>query len=65
MYLIIELYLFPGRTDEQKEAVYREICQNVGKLGVAPADIFIQIIEQPDINWGIGGRLGRRVISFD
>ena len=55
-FMIIELYLFPGRTDEQKEAVYREICQNVGKLGVAPTDIFIQIIEQPNINWGIGGK---------
>lgn len=55
-FMIIELHIFPGRSDEQKEAVYREICQKVGKLGVAPEDIFIQIIEQPNINWGIGGK---------
>ena len=25
-------------------------------VGIAPTDIFIQIIEQPNINWGIGGK---------
>ena len=55
-FMIIELYIFPGRTDEQKEAVYREVCKSIGKLGIAKEDIFIQIIEQPDINWGFGGK---------
>ena len=55
-FMIIELHLFQGRTDEQKEAVYREICKSVGTLGVAPEDILIQIIEQPDINWGFAGK---------
>ena len=55
-FMIIELHIFPGRSDEQKEAVYREVCKSVGKLGIAPEDVLIQIIEQPDINWGFGGK---------
>ncbi|MBR4823431.1 MAG: tautomerase family protein [Spirochaetaceae bacterium] len=55
-FMIIELYIFPGRTDEQKAAVYRDICHNVEKLGIKAEDVLIQIIEQPDINWGFGGK---------
>ena len=55
-FMIIELHIFSGRTDAQKEAVYREVCRSVGKLGIAPDDIRIQMIEQPDINWGFGGK---------
>lgn len=55
-FMIIELYIFPGRTDEQKAAVYRDICRNVEKLGIKAEDVLIQIIEQPDINWGFGGK---------
>ena len=55
-FMIIELHIFSGRTDEQKEAVYCEVCRSVGRLGIALEDILIQIIEQPDINWGFGGK---------
>ena len=55
--MIIEITVFPGRTEEMKAALYKNICDNLSSLGLTPDDIFIQLTEQPLCNWGIGGQI--------
>jgi phenylpyruvate tautomerase PptA (4-oxalocrotonate tautomerase family) len=55
--MIIEIAVFPGRTEEMKAALYKNICSNLSSLGLTPDDIFIQLTEQPICNWGIGGKI--------
>lgn len=54
-FTLIEIALFSGRSRDAKRALYRGIVNNLGALGIAPADIFILLIEQPQENWGIRG----------
>jgi len=56
-FMIIEIAVFPGRTEEMKAALYKNICSNLSSLGLTPDDIFIQLTEQPICNWGIGGKI--------
>lgn len=56
-FMIIEIAVFPGRTEQMKEALYKNICTNLSSLGLSPDDIFIQLTEQPVCNWGIGGKI--------
>lgn len=55
-FMIIEIHLFPGRSDEQKAEMYSKICSRLEIMQIKAEDIFIQILEQPDINWGIAGK---------
>ncbi len=56
-FLIIELYLFPGRTKEQKRKMIEAVTENLkDSLSIEPTDVFITIIEPPLENWGIGGK---------
>ena len=55
-HLIIELTLFPGRTQEQKGRAIELITRKLeDKLSIAPKDVFIVINEPPLENWGMGG----------
>ena len=54
-FIILEIHLYPGRKNETKKLMYKEICNNLINLGIPKMDIFIQIIEQPLNNWGIRG----------
>lgn len=55
-FTMIELTMFPGRTREQKAALYREIVRLLSEnLGIQPTDIFIVINEPPNENWGLAG----------
>lgn len=56
-FMIIEITVFPGRTEEMKAELYKNICDYLSSLGLTPDDIFIQLIEQPVCNWGIGGKI--------
>ncbi|HOE07839.1 MAG TPA: tautomerase family protein [Treponemataceae bacterium] len=56
-FMIIEIAVFPGRTEEMKADLYKNICTNLSPLGLSPDDIFIQLTEQPLCNWGIGGKI--------
>ena len=56
-FMIIEITVFPGRTEEMKAALYKNIWDNLSPLGLSPDDIFIQLTEQPLCNWGIGGKI--------
>lgn len=54
-YTIVEILLFPGRSVEAKRRLYQSIVSRFGRLGIAPADIFIVLAEPPLENWGIRG----------
>lgn len=54
-FTLIEITLFAGRSLPVKKILYRAIVRNLGKLGIAPADVFIVLKEVPLENWGIRG----------
>ena len=55
-FMIIELTVFPGRTNEQKKDAIDRITNKISdRLSVAPTDIFIIFNEPPLENWGMGG----------
>ena len=55
-FTIIEITMFPGRTKEQKAALYRKITENLhADPGIDPKDVFIVLHEPPDENWGLAG----------
>ena len=56
-FMIIELTLFSGRTQEQKSRVIERITANLNSaLSIDPSDVFITMIEPPPENWGMGGK---------
>ncbi len=58
-YIIIEILMFEGRTVEAKKNLYRLLFERLNdKLGIAPLDIEIILIETPSHNWGIRGVAG-------
>lgn len=56
-FMIIEVHLFPGRTDDQKRLVHTCIWEHLKPLEVEAKDIFIQLVELPDLHWGVGGQV--------
>ena len=55
-FMIIELTIFPGRSNEAKKDAIESITSLIsGNLGIRPEDIFIVINEPPLQNWGMGG----------
>jgi len=55
-FMIIELTVFPGRTNEQKKDAIDKITNKISdRLSIASTDIFIIFNEPPLENWGMGG----------
>jgi phenylpyruvate tautomerase PptA (4-oxalocrotonate tautomerase family) len=54
-YTFVEILLFPGRSIDAKRRLYKSIVSRFGRLGIAPTDIFIVVVEPPLENWGIRG----------
>jgi phenylpyruvate tautomerase PptA (4-oxalocrotonate tautomerase family) len=54
-YTLVEITLFPGRDGETKRALYRLLVEKLGALGIAPADIFIVLLEVPPQDWCLRG----------
>ncbi len=54
-FLIIEIHLFPGRSQERKKKMYATLCNRLEIIGIPRTDIFIQVIEQPLQNWSVHG----------
>jgi len=58
-YLIIEISIFEGRSNEAKRTLIREIYKNLkNSWGIEGIDIEITISETPKVNWGIRGLVG-------
>lgn len=49
--IIIEIALLGGRTDDQKEALYRDIRQRLGDIGLKPDNSIIYLLENQPIDW--------------
>lgn len=56
-FLTVELASFPGRSAEQKAALYRQITDNLQRAaGIEARDVMILIHEPALENWGLNGR---------
>jgi phenylpyruvate tautomerase PptA (4-oxalocrotonate tautomerase family) len=63
---IIEITLFPGRSDESKKKLYESIIKNLGENpGITGNDIMIVLYEPPMQNWGIRGGKPANEVNFD
>ena len=63
----VKVTMFSGRSLETKRTLYRLICQELEKVGVAGSDVLIVVVESPTDNWGIqGGQVASEVdLGFD
>ncbi len=61
-YIILEINMIAGRTPETKRNLIHALYRRTGEeLGLAPADLEIQIIESPKANWGFRGMTGEEI----
>ena len=54
-FTLVEIAMFPGRSLEQKRALYAAIVRRFGALGIAPKDVLIVVHEPPLDDWGLRG----------
>ena len=52
-YLIVEIDIFPGRTLDQKRALYRAVADGIRAAGQSTAGLKIVLHEPPLENWGM------------
>ncbi len=55
-FTIIEMRMFPGRSDEMKGTLTAALRRAAGGHGLAPADLDVVLIEIPPAGWSLGGR---------
>ena len=53
--VIIEIALLGGRTDEQKEALYKDVRDRMQRIGFDPANSIMFLIENNPIDWSFSG----------
>ena len=51
---VIEITFLQGRTDDQKRALYRRVCNDAAAAGYRPDDIMIALTENAPIDWTLG-----------
>ena len=53
--VIVQIYLGVGRTIEQKKTLYARMVELLkDDPGIAPSDVFINLVETPMENWSLG-----------
>jgi phenylpyruvate tautomerase PptA (4-oxalocrotonate tautomerase family) len=52
--VVIQIFTQRGRTDEAKSALYAEIADRLGEVGVEPRDVFIGYVENGPQDWSFG-----------
>ena len=57
-YLIIEIVMFTGRTQETKRKLIILLYSKLNTIGIEKDDLEITLIEEPAENWGIRGSVG-------
>lgn len=58
-YVIVEISMFEGRTDNAKRALIAALFRNIEEQArIVPHSVEITITETPRVNWGIRGRNG-------
>ncbi|MDQ8020765.1 MAG: tautomerase family protein [Moraxellaceae bacterium] len=55
-FTVIEVTLFSGRSLDAKRQLYALLVEELGALGIARNDVFVVLNEQPQENWGLGGK---------
>jgi phenylpyruvate tautomerase PptA (4-oxalocrotonate tautomerase family) len=61
-FVLVEVTMFAGRSRQAKRLLYQALVRNLGKLGIAPTDVFVVLHEPPMDNWGIrGGQMASEV----
>ena len=64
-YTILEVNLFEGRTVATKKALYRSLYESFERrLGIAPNDLEIILVETPRHDWGIRGLPGDEIADL-
>ena len=48
---IVEITLLSGRTADQKEALYRDVRQRIGRLGLKPENSILYLVENAPVDW--------------
>jgi phenylpyruvate tautomerase PptA (4-oxalocrotonate tautomerase family) len=51
---IAEIIFLIGRTDEQKRALFRHVCEAAVKAGFRPDDVMIALVENTRMDWSLG-----------
>jgi 4-oxalocrotonate tautomerase len=60
--VLIQLTISNTRTVEKKQALYRQIVENLkGDPGVRPEDVFINLVEVLPENWSFGNGIAQYV----
>ena len=55
-FTLVELTVFPGRSDDAKRALHAAIVRNLqAKPGIPPESVLVVLHEPPRVNWGIRG----------
>ena len=52
-FTLIEIFAYPGRSPEAKQALYRGIAARLADIGVAPADLFVILNDPPLVDWSV------------
>ncbi|MEL6679641.1 MAG: tautomerase family protein [Pseudomonadota bacterium] len=52
--IIIEIALLAGRTDAQKEALFRDVRARLARIGFEPSNSIMFLIENRPIDWSFG-----------
>lgn len=54
-FVLVEIALYPGRSDDAKRRLQLGIVERFGALGIAPSDVFVILSEPPLANWAVAG----------
>jgi 4-oxalocrotonate tautomerase len=54
-FVLIQIFLYPGRTLEQKKLLFETIAEKLGQdPGIRKEDVWINLVEVPKENWSYG-----------
>jgi 4-oxalocrotonate tautomerase len=57
--VMIQIALSAGRTVDARKGLYAAIAEKLGKLGVRPQDVFINLVETQKENWSFGNGIAQ------
>jgi 4-oxalocrotonate tautomerase len=57
--VIVQITLNAGRTLEARKALYASIAEKLGKLGVRPQDVLVNLVETQKENWSFGNGIAQ------
>ena len=49
--MVVEIALLAGRTDQQKEALYRDFRARLSRIGVEPNNAIVFLVENRAVDW--------------